>query len=87
MKRIETIVLALFGAAVTFFVIYPPFYLELQGLVLQSEYSWIWNPITFSSSQYERKIFGRIDAVRLFAEVLGAFLVAAALVILCRRRK
>jgi hypothetical protein len=87
MNKTETIVLVVFIAAVMFFVIYPPFYLELEGLVLQSGYSWIWEPITFSPSQYQTKIFGRIDAVRLFAEMLGASLVAAAVVFICRRKK
>jgi hypothetical protein len=82
--KAQKVILAVYSVAVILIIVYPPFYLDLQGAIIQSAYSWLWQPITLSTSG--KPLFGQIGSVRLLAELFGATAVAWALVLLCKPR-
>ena len=77
MNKTQKAVLAAYIIVVTLMVVYPPYYLEIQGHIVRSEYSWLWKPIMYGS-EYGRTPLGRIDIIKLLAELIGASLVAGA---------
>ena len=76
----------LYCLVVFLMVLYPPFNLTIQGLVVRSEYSWLWNPIMYGS-EYGKTPIGVIDVARLSMQFIGVSLIAVALTFSFRGKK
>lgn len=69
MNKKQKTTLVFFICFVVATVIYPPFYIKMQGLIVRSEYSWIWKPIMYGT-QYGRTTLGTVDISRVFYSLL-----------------
>ena len=76
----QKIILSLYAGLVAVMVLYPPYILETKNFIIRSEYSFIWEPIMLGS-KYGDNPLGVIDLAKLTAQLLGASLVAGALLL------
>jgi len=83
-NRKQQIILMVYAVVVVVMVIYPPFSLKLQGHVVRSEYSWLWEPIMLGK-EYGSTALGTIDVARLYVQLVAASLVAIALTLSFKR--
>jgi hypothetical protein len=82
----EKITIIIYIAVVLATVLYPPFNLEVQGLLVRSEYSWLWRPIMYGT-EYGRTPLGTVDLPRVIIQLLGTTLVAGAALLFFRYKK
>lgn len=80
MNNTQRLILILYALLISSMVLYPPFNLVIQGNLVCSEYSWLWEPIMYGV-EYGNTPLGTIDALRLSMQMLGASLVAIALIL------
>ncbi len=80
MNNPQRLILILYVLLISSMVLYPPFNLAIQGNLVRSEYSWLWEPIMYGT-EYGNTPLGTIDALRLSMQMLGASLVAIALIL------
>lgn len=80
MNKAQRMVFFCYGAVIFLMVIYPPFYLKMQGFIVRSEYSWIWSPI-MAGETYGSVPLGVLDFPKLLIQMLGATLISVASVI------
>ena len=78
MNRNQKLVLATYCLVMLAMSLYVPFTLTVQGNVVMSEYSFIWEPI-HHKTRSGLWFVGKIDALRLLFQYIGATLISAAM--------
>lgn len=86
MNNTQRLILILYVLSISSMVLYPPFNLAIQGNLVRSEYSWLWEPIMYGT-EYGNTPLGVIDGLRLSLQMVGASLAAIALTFAFRDKK
>jgi hypothetical protein len=85
-NKSQKVVLAIYSVIILAMVIYPPFDLIIQGNLIRSEYSYLWEPIQYGSA-YGKTPLGVINIPKILIQMLGATLITGALTLMCRSKK
>lgn len=80
MNRKQKLVLIAYSIVTVAMVVYPPFTLKLQGHIVLSEHSLLWNPIMLNGD-YGKTALGTLNIAQLSFQFIAASLVATALTI------
>ena len=86
MNKIQKIILFAYCVVIIGIVIYPPYNLTVQGFLIRSEYSFLWEPI-MHGSEYGNTLVGVIDTPKILIQMLAATLVAVALTFIFRSKE
>ena len=74
MNNTQKKILIIYAAIIVLMIIFPPYILEIKGYRVMNEYSAIWHPVEKSD------MYGVINHMKLLIQMLGATLIAVALV-------
>ncbi len=86
MNKVQRIILLLYCLTIVAILIYSPYNLTVEGYLIRSEYSWIWEPIMYGSN-YGKTPVGVIDTSKILIQMLGATLISTALTFMFKGSK